>query len=119
MQCILNNGFFLYARKCTGVEGKQVLSIEAQIAELHAFAKQKNLSVVRIFIGKRSTEIPGHSIFGEMIIRLESGEANGILAWFPNRLACNSVDGKQLIFLLGTGKLVDLKFSTFWFEPTP
>ena len=36
-----NNKFFLYARKSTDVEDKQVRSIEDQIAELHTFAKQR------------------------------------------------------------------------------
>jgi len=45
--------FFLYARKSTDVEDKQVLSIEAQIVELRAFAKQNNLSVVKTFIEKQ------------------------------------------------------------------
>ncbi|NCT00269.1 recombinase family protein, partial [Candidatus Parcubacteria bacterium] len=44
--------FFLYARKSTDVEDKQVLSIEAQITELRAFAKQNNLNIVDTFIEK-------------------------------------------------------------------
>ena len=75
--------FFLYARKSTDVEDKQVLSIEAQITELRAFAKQNNLNIVDTFIEKQSAKIPGRPIFGEMIKRIEKGEADGILAWHP------------------------------------
>ena len=83
----MNNKFFLYARKSTDVEDKQVLSIEAQIAELRAFAKQESLNIVDVFIEKQSAKIPGRLIFGEMIKRIEKGEADGILAWHPDRLA--------------------------------
>ena len=111
--------FFLYARKSTDVEDKQVLSIEAQIVELRAFAKQNNFWIVETFIEKQSAKIPGRPIFGEMLKRLESGEANGILAWHPDRLARNSVDGGQIIYLLDCGRITALKFPQFWFEPTP
>ena len=70
--------FFLYARKSTDVEDKQVLSIEAQITELRAFAKQNNLDVVEEFVEKQSAKIPGRPIFGEMVKRIEYGEADGI-----------------------------------------
>ena len=36
-----------------------------------------------------------------------------------DRLARNSVDGGKIIYLLDTGKLLDLKFPTFWFDNTP
>jgi len=111
--------FFLYCRKSTDVEDKQVLSIEAQIAELRAFAKQNNLSVVDTFIEKESAKIPGRPIFGEMLARIEKREATGILAWHPDRLARNSVDGGRIIYPLDIGKLQTLEFPQFWFEPTP
>ncbi len=111
--------FFLYARKSTDVEDKQVLSIEAQIVELRAFAKQNNLSVVKTFIEKQSAKIPGRPIFSEMLARIEKGEAAGILAWHPDRLARNSVDGGRIIYLLDCGRITALKFPQFWFEPTP
>ena len=51
--------YFLYARKSTDVEDKQVLSIEAQLAELRELVKRENLSVVEEFIEKRSAKVPG------------------------------------------------------------
>jgi site-specific DNA recombinase len=111
--------FFLYARKSTDIEDKQVRSIEDQIAELRAFAKQEGLHIVEEFIEKQSAKIPGRPIFGEMIKRIEHGEANGILAWHPDRLARNSVDGGRVIYLLDCGHIAALKFPTLWFENTP
>ncbi len=110
--------FFLYARKSTGVEDKQVRSIEDQIAELRAFAKQENLNIVDELVEKQSAKILGRPIFNEMIKRIEKGEANGILAWHPDRLARNSVDGGKIIYLLDCGHLQALKFPTFWMENT-
>ena len=114
-----NNKFFLYARKSTDVEDKQIRSIEDQIAELRAFAKQENLNVVEVFIEKQSAKIPGRPIFNEMLSKIEQSEANGILSWHADRLARNSVDGGRIIYLLDCGRIQSLKFPTLWFENTP
>ena len=114
-----NTKFFIYARKSTDVEDKQVRSIEDQITELRAFAKQEGLNVIDTFIEKQSAKIPGRPIFGEMLARIEKGEAAGILAWHPDRLARNSVDGGRIIYLLDCGRIAALKFPQFWFESTP
>ena len=112
------NRYILYVRKSTDVEDKQVLSIEAQLAELRKFAKDNQLTVIDTVIEKRSAKIPGRPKFGAVLERIQAGEANAILAWHPDRLARNSVDGGQLIYLLDQRKLADLKFQTFWFENT-
>ena len=112
------NRYILYARKSTDVEDKQVLSIEAQLAELRKFAEDNQLTVVDTVIEKKSAKTPGRPKFGDMLTRIQNGEANGVLAWHPDRLARNSVDGGQLIYLLDQRKLADLKFQTFWFENT-
>ena len=49
----------------------------------------------------------------------ESKEPIGLIAWHPDRLARNSVDGGQIIYSIDIGKIVSLRFPTFWFEPTP
>ena len=67
MQNNLSQKFFLYCRKSTDVEDKQVLSIEAQIAELRAYAKQEKLEIVEEFIEKKTAKIPGRPIFNQMI----------------------------------------------------
>ena len=123
MTTIVNNPnlikYFIYARKSTDVEDKQVQSIEGQLDELRLLAKREKLIVVEEFIEKQSAKIPGRPIFNSMIDRIESGQASGILSWHPDRLARNSVDGGRIIYLIDTGKLSALKFNTFWFEPTP
>ena len=48
--------FFLYVRKSTDVEDKQVRSIEDQIAELRAFAKSENLETFDVLIEKQSAK---------------------------------------------------------------
>ena len=111
--------FFLYARKSTDVEDKQVLSIEAQITELRAFAKNEGLNVVEELIEKQSAKMPGRPIFNSMLERIERGEADGIVSWHPDRLARNSVDGGKIIYLLDCGHIHALKFPQFWFENTP
>src|SRR3989344_1563776 len=115
----MNQKFFLYARKSTDVEDKQILSIEAQLQELRDFAKRENLDIALEFIEKQSAKIPGRTIFNEMMSRIEKGEADCILSWHPDRLARNSVDGGKIIYLLDTKILASLKFPSFWFESTP
>ena len=92
--------YFLYARKSTDVEDKQVLSIEAQLAELRALAKRDELEIVEEFVEKRSAKMPGRHIFGDMMARIQKGEASGIICWKIDRLARNPVDGGQVQWLL-------------------
>jgi site-specific DNA recombinase len=51
-----------------------------------------------------------------MLSEIEKGKAQGILAWHPDRLARNSVDGGRIVYLVDTGKIRDLRFPTFRFE---
>ena len=113
------NKYFLYARKSTEDDDKQVMSIEAQLFELKEYARRENISVKETFTESKSAKTTGRKQFARMIDKIEKGEANGILAWHPDRLARNSVDGGKVIYLVDTGKIVSLRFPQFWFEPTP
>ncbi len=112
------NNYFIYARKSTDDEDHQVLSIEAQIAELREFAQKENLEVIDELIEARTAKHPGRPIFNEILLKIEKGEADGIISWNPDRLARNAVDGGQIINLIDKGKLKALKFPTYWFEPS-
>src|SRR5574343_995769 len=111
--------YFLYIRKSTDEDDRQVLSLDAQETELKEFALRENLLIAATFRESQTAKEPGRPIFNDMLKRMERGEANGILAWHPDRLARNSVDGGRVIYLVDTEQIAFLRFPTFWFEPTP
>ncbi len=111
--------FFLYARKSTDEDDRQMLSIEGQLDELREVAAKERILIVREFVESMSAKSPGRPVFDSMIKEIERGNADGIISWHPDRLARNAVDGGRIVHLLSTGKLKTLKFPTFWFENTP
>ena len=111
--------YFLYARKSTEDDDKQVMSIEAQLFELREFASRENLEIILEFQESKSAKSPGREVFGEMMAKIEAMGNVGILAWHPDRLARNSIDGGRIIYAVDTSKIISLRFPTFWFEPTP
>ena len=108
--------YFIYARKSTDDKDRQVRSIEDQLAEVREMAARKEFQVVDVLLEKQSAKKPGRPVFNEMIQRIERGEAAGILAWHPDRLARNMLDGGRIIHLLDTGMIKDLKFPVIDFE---
>ncbi|MBI2098846.1 recombinase family protein [Candidatus Uhrbacteria bacterium] len=114
-----NQKVFLYARKSTEDDDKQVMSIESQLFELREFARKENLEILAEFQESKSAKTPGRAVFGEMMSKIEAMGGVGILAWHPDRLARNSIDGGRIIYAVDTKRIVSLRFPTFWFEPTP
>ena len=92
--------YFIYARKSTESDDKQMASIEDQIAEATKLAKQLNLEIVDIISESKSAKEPGRKRFNEMIERIRNNEAQGVLSWKLNRLARNPIDGGIVIDLL-------------------
>ena len=110
------NNFIIYVRKSTDESNRQVLSIQAQLFELQEMAKREGLNVVSTFEESRTAKQPGRPQFNRMLSEIEKGKAQGIIAWHPDRLARNSVDGGRIVYLVDTGKITDLRFPTFRFE---
>ena len=111
--------YIAYCRKSTDEPDRQILSIESQVSELQEFAAKENLKIVSFITESKTAKEPGREKLAEVLELVENGEAAGIISWHPDRLARNSIDGGKIIYLLDTGKLLDLKFPTFWFDNTP
>ena len=75
--------YFLYARKSTEDDDKQIMSIEAQLFELREFARKENLEILEEFQESKSAKSPGRDVFGKMMMRIEKMDGVGILAWHP------------------------------------
>lgn len=99
--------YFIYARKSTESEDRQVNSINDQLDEIKKFTS--GLQVVDTLRESRSAKELGRPVFNDMIERIKRGEANGILCWKVNRLARNPVDGGQILWMLQQGIIQHIK----------
>ena len=93
-------GYFIYCRKSSEAEDRQVLSIESQTRELEQLAAKLNFPIAEILTESMSAKAPGRPVFNEMMQRLYRGEAAGIICWKLDRLARNSVDGGSIIWAI-------------------
>lgn len=75
--------YFLYARKSTEDDNKQIMSIEAQLFELREFARKENLEILEEFQESKSAKTPGRPIFDKMMSKIEKMGNVGILSWHP------------------------------------
>ena len=93
-------GYFIYCRKSSEAEDRQVLSIESQTRELEQVAAKLNLPIAEVLTESKSAKDPGRPVFNQMMQRLYRGEAAGIICWKLDRLARNPVDGGSVIWAI-------------------
>ncbi len=109
--------YIAYVRKSSEDKERQERSHEDQITAIKE--KFAHLNIVKWMPAEsRSAFTPGRPVFNEMMQMLENGEADGIVAWHPNRLSRNEVDSAQITYALRS-YLKDLQFCTYTFENSP
>lgn len=98
--------YFIYARKSSESEDRQMASIDDQINELKRIAEENELDVTDILSESKSAKNPvGRVVFNQMLERIRKGEAQGIICWKLNRLARNPIDGGQISWMLQQGTI--------------
>src|SRR3989338_4656951 len=96
--------YFLYARKSSESEDRQIQSIDDQINRLKKMAIDFNLNIKEILTESHSAKTPNmRPVFNKMLERIEKGEVDGILCWQVNRLSRNPVDSARVQWLLQQG----------------
>ncbi len=110
--------YFAYVRKSSEGEERQALSIDSQKDKVREYFP--HLEIVEVIEEKHSAFIPNaRPKFADMIKRIEKGEANGIIAWHPDRLSRNEIDASVVTYLVRTGVIADLKFGSYNFDNSP
>jgi len=102
--------YFLYARKSSESEDRQVQSIDDQINRLKKIASDMGLDIKKVYTESKSAKKPNNRpVFDEMMEKIENGEAGGILCWQINRLSRNPIDSGKLSWLLQKGVLKSIQ----------
>src|SRR5258706_15588078 len=114
------NKYFIYARKSSEDEERQILSRESQINELKLIVQKLSLKVVSILQESKSAKTPGiRNEFNQMLEEIRSGKADSILVWHPDRLSRNAEDSAKLITLIDSGHLLEVRTPTQVFTCSP
>ena len=112
--------YVIYARKSTDDPQRQVQSLPSQVKECKEFARSKGLPFKEseIIRESESAKTPGiRPLFTQMLKDIAAGKFDGIIAWNPDRLARNMKEGGEIIDMIDSGVMTDLKFVTHHFTP--
>jgi site-specific DNA recombinase len=109
--------YILYARKSSEDAERQSLSIPAQVRKLKEMFP--DIKIVADFEESRSAFDPGRPVFGKVMDLIQKGEAEGIIAWHPDRLSRNEIDAAQITYAIRRGIIKDLEFGSYHFNNSP
>lgn len=101
--------YFIYCRKSSEDEDRQVQSIETQERELTELATKHNLEIAGIYRETKSAFKEGREVFNGMVADYKKGKADGLLVWQPSRISRNPIDGARIVDLIDTGHLKEIR----------
>ena len=107
---------FIYCRKSTESEEKQVLSIDSQVKELGQLCDRQGIVPSDVLTESKSAKGPGRPIFNDLLKKVSAGAVRGIVCWKLDRLARNPIDGSALVWALDQGKLTEIVTPTGTFR---
>ncbi len=114
--------YALYVRRSTDDKERQQRSVGDQIAECEELAAKIGIRLVKPYYeDNASAKIPNNpkrGRFKDLILDLQAGKVDGIMAWHPDRLARNMQDGGKIFSLIDDKQIKDLKFVTHYFTNT-
>lgn len=109
--------YVLYARKSTEDEGSQVRTHKDQIKHCTKLAESKGLNVVATFKESKSAKKSNNRpVFNQILEGIRNKKYDAILAYAPDRLSRNMLEGGLLINMLDEGIIKDLQFPTLLFS---
>ncbi len=109
--------YVLYARKSSEDEGSQVRTHKDQIKHCTKLAESKGLNVVATFKESKSAKKSNNRpIFNQILEDIRNNKYDAILAYAPDRLSRNMLEGGLLINMLDEGTIKDLQFPTLLFS---
>lgn len=111
--------YALYVRRSLeeSVKTGQARSLSDQTKECKEFAKREGLHIVgKPFREMKSAKVAGkRKVFDDLLQQVRDKKYDAILAWSPDRLSRNMLEGGLLINMLDEGELKDMRFVSHHF----
>lgn len=105
--------YIQYARKSSEAKEKQALSIQEQNYECDKYLINNPVNVVLKLEESKSAFKPhNRPEFDKMVEMIQSGQANAILTWKPDRLSRNPEEGGKILQMLQDGLLQEIRTVT-------